>query len=141
MAFRLARVLRLRTQLRERAQEDVAQGAVALAGAKSALAEVQAAADSALATEAAAATGGITGEDLHRSRAWASALAAREQELKQETSRLADVLQRLRATLVARRREERQLEILREQVNDRQQEAEERTTATLLDDLARRKKP
>lgn len=140
MAFRLARVLRLRTQLRERAQEDVARGNAALAEAEQALAGVRAEADAALAAEADAASGGITGEELQRSRAWAAALASREQQLKEETSRLSELLQRLRATLVDRRREERQLEILRDHANERQEAAEERSTAVLLDELARRKK-
>ena len=139
--FRLARVLRLRTQLRERAQEDVARESAALAEAQTALVEVRAAADAARAAEADAAAGGMTGAELHRSRAWTDTLANREQTLTRETSRLTTLLEQLRSVLLARRRGERQLEILRERANERGEAEDARTTATLLDDLARRKRP
>lgn len=139
--FRLARVLRLRTQLREQAQEDVARGSTALAEAQAALADVRAAADAALAAEADAAAGGMTGAELHRSRAWTAALASKEQTLVREAGRLTTLLERLRSVLLGRRREERQLEILRDRVNERLGAEDERATATMLDDLARRKRP
>lgn len=139
--FRLARVLRLRTQLRERAQDDVARESTALAETHETLAGVRAATDAAHAAEADAAAAGISGAELHRSRAWTAALVGREEALAQEVSRLTGLLERLRAVLLVRRREERQLEILRQRVRERLEAAEGRTVATLLDDLARRRKP
>jgi flagellar export protein FliJ len=138
--FRLARVLRLRTQLRERAREEVARERAALARAHEEIAAVRAAREAALAAEAAAAATGMTGADLHRSRAWTGALAVEEAALGRKATALAAQLERLREALRVRRREERQLERLRERAWERSQAAEERTAAALLDDLARRRK-
>jgi flagellar export protein FliJ len=139
MTFRLARVLRLRTQLRERAQEEVAETRAALARVREAIGAARVRQAAARRAEEAAAVAGITGEEMRRFRAWERAERVREQALAAEAARLAHALVRRREMLVARRREERQLEILRERAAERHSAAEERATMVLLDDLARRR--
>jgi len=139
MTFRLARVLRLRTQLRERAQEEVAEARAALTHVREAIGTARARQGAARLAEAAAAATGITGEELRRFRTWEHAERAREQALAAEAGRLAGDLAERREALVARRREERQLELLRERAAERHTAAEERATMVLLDDLTRRR--
>jgi hypothetical protein len=90
------------------------------------------------AEDAAAATG-MTGEELGRFRAWERAERGREQALAAEAERLARGFAGRREALVARRRDERQLELLRERAAERHSAAEQRATMALLDDLARRR--
>jgi flagellar export protein FliJ len=137
--FRLARVLRLRTQLRERAQDDVARARAALAQVRDAITAARAAQEAVREAESARAAGGMTGDDLQRSRAYEAAERVREELLVQESTRLAEELVRLRDALLARRREERQLEVLRERAMERAEGEEERAAMQLLDDLALRR--
>ena len=137
MAFRLARVLRLRTQLRERAQDETARARAALVAAHEALAAARARRDAACAAGIAA-LDGATGVELGRFRAFEEGARTREQWLARESARLADEVVRRRQALLARRREERQLERLRERAEERHRRVEERAAAALLDDLARR---
>jgi flagellar export protein FliJ len=81
----------------------------------------------------------MSGEDLLRFRNYEAAERAREEQLARDNVRLAEELVRLRETLLARRREERQLEVLRERALDRAEEDEERAAMRLLDDLALRR--
>jgi len=140
VGFRLGRVLRLRTQLRERARDEVARARAALAAVRGAMAAARAAQEETRAAEAVAAVSGMSGGDLARFRTYGDALAAREETLAGESARLADELVRLREALLVRRREERQLEQLRERARERHGAAEERTAMVLLDDLALRRR-
>jgi flagellar export protein FliJ len=139
MAFRLARVLRLRTQLRERAQEEVGRVRADIARTSEALAAVRAVREASRAAEAAAAHE-LTGETLLRFRRHEATAWAREEALGRERARLGEEMVARRQTLVARRREERQLELLRERTAERTDAVEERATMVLLDDLALRRR-
>ena len=138
MAFRLARVLRLRTQLRERAQDETARARAALVAAHEALAAARATRDAACAAGTAA-LDGLTGAELWRFRAFEEESRTREQRLAL-SARLADEVVRRRQALLARQREERQLERLRERAREREEVPEERATMVLLDDLALRRR-
>ncbi len=138
LRFRLGRVLRLRTQLRKQAQDEVARTEASLAAFGEAIAAARREQDATRAAEEVAARGGISGEDLLRWRAYEEALLAQEQELARESARVAEELARCRRVLLGRRREERQLERLRERAEVRAGSAEERATIVLLDDLTLR---
>ncbi|HZP41941.1 MAG TPA: hypothetical protein VFD84_10580 [Candidatus Binatia bacterium] len=137
--FRLTRILRLRTQLRERAQEEMAATRTALAGVRDAIVRSRTRQVENRRAEAVVAAVGMTGADLARFRAWDVGERRREERLVAEAARLAHELVRLRDVLVARRREERQLEVLRARARERAEAAEERAAAVALDDLARRR--
>jgi flagellar export protein FliJ len=138
--FRLARVLRLRRQLREWAQDEVARARGALAEARERVAAARAAQVHVREAETAAAVRGMMGEELRRHRAFESAARVRERVLVAEVQKLAAELVRRREALVVRRREERQLEKLEERFADRREAAEEAAAMTLLDDLALRRR-
>ena len=125
--FRLARVLGLRTRLRERAQEETRAAAATVAAARARVDAARAAQVSVRGAEQAAAASGLTGADLARFRAYERGMIIAEAALVEDGARCAEDLDRCRAALVDRRREERQLERLRA-----------RAAAVLLDDLARR---
>lgn len=140
--FRLARVLRLRSQQRRQAQEalrrafdDVARIDAAIAAARAAGEETRALED------AAAAVGVFTGAELLRWRTHEAASLANERVLLRERETLMAVLERRREEVTLRRREERQLERLREKGLAQAMADEERTTAALLDELALRERP
>ncbi len=136
--FRLARVLGLRTRLRERAQEEMRAAAATLAAARERVAAARAAQAAVRGAEEGAAASGLTGAELARFRAYEQGMALSEAALVEDSARLADDLGRCRTALVERRREERQLERLRERAEERHRLVEERAAAALLDDLARR---
>jgi flagellar export protein FliJ len=138
--FRLARVLRLRTQLRERARDDFGRARAALGAARERAAAVRATDDAASAAEAAAAAAGTTVDELLRFRRFSAATRARGAVLAAEVAELTGEVVRRRNALVARRREERQLEILREHARDRDEAAAERAAAVLLDELSMRRR-
>ena len=136
--FRLARVLGLRTRLRERAQEETRAAAAAVAAARARVDAARAAQVSVRGAEQAAAASGLTGADLARFRAYERGMIIAEAALVEDGARCAEDLDRCRAALVDRRREERQLERLRARAEERHRAVEERAAAVLLDDLARR---
>src|SRR5437899_8911950 len=79
--FRLARVLGLRTRLRERAQEETRAAAAALAAARERIDAARAAQVSVRGAEEAAAASGLTGADLARLRAYEQGVALAEAAL------------------------------------------------------------
>ncbi len=129
MAFRLARVLRLRTQLRRQTQDEVAQLAAALGAVRREIAELGARQRAVRAEEEAALPRGLAAADLEARRRYEAELLAR-----------AAALAAGRARLVERRREERQLERLAERAAARTAEAVARAEGVALDDLARRRR-
>jgi flagellar export protein FliJ len=136
--FRLARVLRLRTRLREQAQEELREAAAALVTVRERIAAIAAAADASRAAEEAAAAKGMTAVELARFRAYEDARAAEIAALAEEAKRLGEEIERRRTALLERRRGERQLERLRERNEERHATEAAKNAAILLDDLARR---
>lgn len=136
--FRLGRVLRVRTQLRQQAQEQVARTRTALAALEQQIAAVQASQAAARAAEDAAIAGGCSGADLARWRSFEAAAAARERVLRRDREQLAAQLEREREALLAQRQEERKLERLEERARDRFDADVAREDARLLDELALR---
>jgi len=138
LRFRLARVLRLRTQLRERTQEELAEARAKLTALRERLAAARAERLETRRAEDAAMCRGVTGAELTTFRAWDAAQATREEALAAESVRLTEAVTERREAVVARRREERQLERLRERAAERHEVENERVEAALLDELARR---
>ena len=138
---RLARVHRLRVVLRRQAQDAVSRIRGTLAAVAEETAGARALQDATRAAEETAArAGALCGEELARLRAWEAVARAREERLRVEAARLGQALAGTRETLLTRRREERQLERLTERTRAEREAAEERAVATLLDDLARRRR-
>jgi len=138
--FRLARVLRLRTQLRRQAQEQVGQMVAAMNEARREIAAVHGQADAERTREEAALVKGLPVEALREGRAWERALGVRAARLGEGLQAMGVTLARARELVALRRREERQLERLAEQARERQQVREARAEAVLVDEivLARR---
>lgn len=136
--FRLARVLRLRTQLRQQSQEQVARTRTALAALEQQIATLQASQAEARAAEDAAIGGGCSGADLARWRTFEAASAARERVLLREKAQLLTQLEREREALLVQRQEERKFERLEERARDRHEAEVARADARLLDELALR---
>ena len=138
--FRLERVLRLRTQLRQLVQDEVALLGGRLSSLRADEAAVRSTQAAAHASADDAARAGTTGETLQRWAAYGTALSAREAALAAEGLRVAEAIARGRDELLARRREERKLERLRERAVARVQAETLRQEALLLDDLALRRR-
>jgi flagellar export protein FliJ len=134
-AFRLARVLRLRSQLRQQAQEQVGQILAAIAAARREAAALRRQAEAERAREEAVLMEGMTADALRERRAFEATLAARETQLGQAVSQMTVSLAQAREVVAARRREERQLERLAEQARERHQADEMHADAELLDEL------
>ncbi len=140
--FRLARVLRLRSQQRQQAQEALRRALDDVARVDAAIAAARAAGEHTRAQEDAAADDGMfTGADLLRWRTHEAAALASERVLQRERIGLMQTLERRREDVTLRRREERQLERLREKGLAQALADEERTTAAQLDELALRARP
>jgi len=137
--FRLARILRLRTQLRRLAEDEVARTGARLAALHDDVAAVRRTQEAARAAAETAVRGGLTGAELHRWGQWDDALHARESVLTDESARVAEELVGRRGELVARRRDERQLERLGERAAARGRVEEERASGRLVDELALRR--
>jgi flagellar export protein FliJ len=138
--FRLARVLRLRSQLRRQAQDDVARTQAALVALGDEIAAVRRAQEASRAAEEAATRRGVSGAELVRWRTYERALREREMALAAERTRVGQTLAQQREVLLGRRRQEKQLERLREKAADREEAAEERATMVALDDLVLRQR-
>jgi flagellar export protein FliJ len=137
--FRLARILRLRTQLRRLAEDEVARTGARLAALHDDVAAVRREQEASHAAAERAVRGGLAGAELHRWGQWGDALHARETALADESARVAEELVGRRGELVARRRDERQLERLGERTAARGRLEEERANGRLLDELALRR--
>jgi flagellar export protein FliJ len=138
--FRLARLLRLRSQLRQQAQDEVAALQAAESRAVAARAAVRAAVDATRDAELDGAAAGLTGAELAGFRTYERALRAREESLAVDVTHLSAALAEGRQALVGRRRQERQLELLEERAQDRARAEEARATTVLVDDLALRQR-
>ena len=140
VAFRLARVLRLRTQLRRQTQDEVAQLGAELAAVRRQIAALSVRQREARAAEEASLPEGMAARDLQARRAYEEELLARIAALSAEDERLVGALVERRSRLLERRREERQLERLGERAAERTAEAAAREERVALDDLARRRR-
>ena len=135
--FRLARLLRLRAQVRQLRQheaDELAAGLVALEEQARTLAaerERQGAAEA-----AAAAAGALTPATLQLGREYDLALAAREQALATAVAEQRAALATKREELAHEHREERKFQHLEEAHRQRVSEEEGRHTDRLLDELA-----
>jgi flagellar export protein FliJ len=138
--FRLKRVLRLRTQLREQAEDALGRTRATLAAVRERIATTRAAEDAARTGEATALSHGATAAVVQRFRAYERRLATYRAGLENESTVLATEVQRQREQLLERRREERQLEKLEVRARERGVAEDERATMVLLDDLALRQR-
>ncbi len=138
--FRLARVLGVRTQLRRVIQDEVALLGAQLAGLRTRVAEARAA-QAQVQHAVETATGvGVTGAELRQFGMYERALAGRETVLVAESLRVAEAIARGREELLARRRDERKLERLRDRAEVRAQQEEARQEALLIDDHVMRQR-
>jgi flagellar export protein FliJ len=136
--FRLARVLELRTRLREQAQDDVSRRAAELAALRAREAAARRADLEVRAAGASALGRGIAGVDLLAWQAYAEAAAARVDAAVRDVAAAGEVLLQARSVLRTRRIEERQLERLRDRAQDRAAVVDARAETIQLDDLALR---
>lgn len=136
--FRLARVLELRTRLREQAEDDVARRAAELAALRMREAAARRADLEARAAGQAALGRGMAGVDLLAWQAYAEAATARIDAAVADVRAAGEVLLQAREVLRVRRLEERQLERLRERAQARAAVADARAEMVQLDDLALR---
>ena len=136
-AFRLARLLRLRTQLRKLRQHEVdalTARATALAARRRALDEAR---DHRAAEEARAAAAGLLApETLQLGRRYDAVLAEEEQRCGVEATQVEGTLACKRAELQEERREERKFARLVETQWRRASEQDAHATDVLLDELA-----
>jgi flagellar export protein FliJ len=126
----------MRTQLRRRLQDDLAVLGARLAEIRRTLAATQDARAAVGDAVEAATLRGTTADELHRFDAWEASLASRAATLTAESARVAEEIVHGRDELVARRREERKLERLRERALARHETDEAHAEAVALDDLA-----
>jgi flagellar export protein FliJ len=138
--FRLARVLRLRTRLRERTQDQLVRLRADVQALGERAERVAAERRAAREAEEAAAMQGMTGADLALHRGFDERQGACEAALAAERARVAAEESQRLAELQARRREERQLERLGERARGRWEAGEARAATCLLDELALRRR-
>jgi flagellar export protein FliJ len=136
--FRLARVLELRTRLREQAQDEVARRAAEVAAVRAREAAARRADLEARMAGQSALAGGMPGNDLLAWQAYAEAASARVDAAVRDVRAAIDVLTTARDALRVRRLEERQLERLRDRAQARAAVVEARTEMIQLDDFALR---
>jgi flagellar export protein FliJ len=136
--FRLARVLALRTRLREQAEDEVARRAAELAAVRGREAAARRADLEARAAGQSALAGGVAGVDLLAWQAYAAAAEARVDAAVRDVQAATEALTQARDVVRVRRLEERQLERLRERTEARAAVVEARTEMIQQDDLALR---
>jgi flagellar export protein FliJ len=135
-SFRLARLLRLRAQLRSLKEAEVEQLATRLDAAEAGVREVGAARRRhAAAEQAAAGAGRLTADELQLGRVYDAALAERERRCGAVVEEIRAALAAKRAQLIHQHREERKVRTLEEQFNQRASEAEQRRAERTLDEL------
>jgi flagellar export protein FliJ len=135
--FRLARVLRLREQMRRLRAHEVEQLAVRLAAARAEIARLAAERLRAGEHEAALARDGrLTPDALHVARRYAAALAAAEEAAARAGRELAQALDAARAELLRARQEEEKYVRLAAAHRERVLVDEARETERTLDEIA-----
>jgi flagellar export protein FliJ len=139
-SFRLRRVLRLKTQLRKVAQDEIARVRQDLSVAEKGIADAEVARTRNLTAATEAALEGRAARDLQLHETYDRGQRESGQALRMKADALVEVVEAQRAILLERRREERQFECLDERQRTREEAAEARIVANLQDDLARRRK-
>lgn len=140
-SFRLRRILRLKTQLRKVAQDEIARVRQDLAVVEKGIADTETARTENLAAATEAASQGRAARDLQLYEVYDRGQREFGQALRLEAYALVEVAEAQRGILLKRRREERQFECLDERQRQRDEAMEARIVANLQDDLARRRKP
>jgi hypothetical protein len=138
-AFRLDRVLRLRTQLRRLRMHEAETLASELARLRAHAADLAARREEWARVEATKAGGGVDATVFHLGRAYDEALADEERACWRDAERVTAALVTKRAEVEAERREERKIEQLERLHDEREAEAEAHRLTTLLDELALRR--
>jgi flagellar export protein FliJ len=136
--FRFRRILRLKTQLRKVAQDEIARIRQDLAHVEKGIAESEVARIRNLAAARQAAGQGCTAGELRLYDAYDRGQQARGRALRVEADALGEVVEAQRAIVLERRREERQFECLEDRQSAREGAAQARGEASVQDDLARR---
>jgi flagellar export protein FliJ len=136
--LRFGRIRRLKTQQRKVVGDELATLRQNLAAVERAMAEAAAALDGNRAEAARAAADGVSAIDLHLRATFEAAQTACRQRLREQALALDRAIEDRRDTLLARRREERQFELLEAGAKAREAEVEARADTVLQDDLARR---
>lgn len=136
--FRFRRILRLKSQLRRAAQDEIA-------GLRRDLAEVRRGIDAAAearqrarALRSQASLAGVTAGDLQLYESYDRGQDAAARRLGLRAEALEQVIEERRRVLLERRREERQFEVLETRQRDREAARDRLDEANLQDDLARR---
>jgi flagellar export protein FliJ len=140
-SFRLKRILRLKTQLRKVAQDEIARVRRDLAVVEKGIADAETARTENLAAATEAALQGRAARDLQLHEVYDRGQREFGHTLRKKADALAEVAEAQRGILLERRREERQFECLDERQRTREEAMEARVVANLQDDLARRPKP
>jgi flagellar export protein FliJ len=135
---RFARLQRLKERLRKAAAEDLAAVDREQAAVERQAAAHEAAREANRVRAGAVATAGTLGADLHLYAAYETAQTARSRARRAEAAALAEVREARRRDVLARRTEERQLEMLAARQRARTELAAATAAAALADDLARR---
>jgi len=137
-SFRFRRILRLKTQLRKVAQDEIARIRQDIAHVEKGIAESEVARIRNLAAARQAAGKGCTAGELRLYDAYDRGQQARGRALRVEADALGEVVEAQRGIVLVRRREERQFECLEDRQSEREGTAQARGEASLQDDLARR---
>jgi len=137
-SFRFRRILRLKTQLRKVAQDEIARIRQDLAHVEKGIAESEVARIRNLTAARQAAGEGCTAGELRLYDAYDRGQQARGRALRVEADALGEVVEVQRGIVLVRGREERQFECLKDRQSAREGAAQARGEASLQDDLARR---
>jgi len=137
-SFRFRRILRLKTQLRKVAQDEIARIRQDIAHVEKGIAESEVARIRNLAAARQAAGKGCTAGELRLYDAYDRGQQARGRALRVQADALGEVVEAQRGIVLVRRREERQFECLEDRQSGREGAAQARSEASLQDDLARR---
>jgi flagellar export protein FliJ len=137
-SFRFRRILRLKTQLRKVAQDEIARVRQDLAQVEKGIADAEVARMRNLGAARQAAGEGRTAGELRLYEAYDRGQQVRAQALRVQADALGEVVEAQRGIVLARRREERQFECLEDRQSAREDAVQARGEASLQDDLARR---
>jgi len=136
--FRFGRILRLKTQLRKVAQDEILMLRRDLTRVEKEMADVEVARTRNLAAATRAALEGRKAGDLQLHEAYDRAQQALRRVLRARADAIREALEARRLIVIERRREERQFECLETRQREREEAAGSRGEANLQDDLARR---
>ena len=136
--FRFERVLRVKGLLRKAAQDEVVALRREIDGLEGEISAAEAARNESRARALEAALDGPSAADLQLYAAYDRGQAMLVRTLHSRVEGLNEVLDRRRAVLLERRREERQFEVLRDRLRTRRIAAAVRTEANFQDELAQR---